>query len=421
MTGRRSKRPPQEEHAAEANAAPGRTGLPTVDEDDLSAFKKRLFQISSRIVVWGLLFGVLYFLRSFFLLIFFTFVFGYLQLNATQRLEPWIRNRPARVILVGILFLAVLTTVGIFLVPKVKTQATLFVSQFSTYINLVDQQLLQLGQKHPLLIELFPDLQQPPPTTVVGPSKGLLASPTIALAQQIFGLGNEVTGLIDLNQVMNRVLGISGKVAAITSAFLLSLLFSFMIVLDLPGLSRAVAGLEYTRLRFIYVEVAASIRNFSHVLGRTLQAQFVIAVVNSILTGIGVSLLGLGSNLAFLSVIVFLFSFIPVVGVFISSVPICLIALQTKGLNTMLLAIVMITVIHLIEGYVLNPNIYGSYMRINPVVVLIILTIGGKLFHFWGLLLGVPICTYIFGHAIKLPQQKEIAEQQVQTQPAAET
>ena len=128
---------------------------------------------------------------------------------------------------------------------------------------------------------------------------------------------------------------------------------------------------------------------------------FAIAVVNAVLTAIGVSLLGLGSAMAFLTVIVFLCSFIPVLGVFISSVPICLIALQSSGLTTMLLAIAMITVIHLLEGYVLNPRIYGSYMRINPVIVLVILTIGDKLFQIWGLVLGVPICTYIFGQVIQ--------------------
>ena len=72
----------------------------------------------------------------------------------------------------------------------------------------------------------------------------------------------------------------------------------------------------------------------------------------------------------------------------------------------MLFAIVLITVIHLIEGYILNPRVYGSYMRINSVIILIILTLGGKLFGFWGLLLGVPVCTYIFGYAIRLDKAK---------------
>ena len=71
----------------------------------------------------------------------------------------------------------------------------------------------------------------------------------------------------------------------------------------------------------------------------------------------------------------------------------------------MLLAILFVIIIHLIEGYILNPRIYGSYMRINPVIILIILTIGGKLFNFWGLLLGVPVCTYVFGHAIRIKDE----------------
>ena len=152
--------------------------------------------------------------------------------------------------------------------------------------------------------------------------------------------------------------------------------------------------------------MADNIREFSLVLGRALEAQLIIAIINSGLTAVGITLLGLGENVAFLSVIVFFFSFFPVVGVFISSIPICLVALQSHGLHTMLFAIILITVIHLIEGYILNPRVYGSYMRINSVIILIILTLGGKLFGFWGLLLGVPVCTYIVGHAIRLDKAK---------------
>ena len=88
-------------------------------------------------------------------------------------------------------------------------------------------------------------------------------------------------------------------------------------------------------------------------------------------------------------------------GVFISSIPICLIAIQNSGLDLVLMSIALITVVHLVEGYVLNPRIYGSRMHLNPVIVLMILTIGGELFHVWGFILGVPVATYIFGHAIR--------------------
>ena len=236
----------------------------------------------------------------------------------------------------------------------------------------------------------------------VQPRKSLRYSPTAALLQQLLGLGESSSGIQNINQFVDTLGNIGGKVLSITTTFLLSLLFSFLIVLDLPTLGRHVRSLAKTRLRFIYLAVADNIREFSLVLGRALEAQLIIAIINSGLTAVGISLLGLGENVAFLSVIVFFFSFFPVVGVFISSIPICLVALQSQGLHTMILAIVLITVIHLIEGYILNPRVYGSYMRINSVIILIILTLGGKLFGFWGLLLGVPVFTYLFGYAIRL-------------------
>jgi predicted PurR-regulated permease PerM len=137
------------------------------------------------------------------------------------------------------------------------------------------------------------------------------------------------------------------------------------------------------------------------VLGHAMQAQFYIACVNTFLTVVGLYFMGMGEHVAFLAVIVFLCGFIPVAGVFISSVPICLIALGVGGINLVLMAVGMITFIHLVEGYILNPLIYGARLRLNPVIVLIILTIGGKLFSVWGLVLGLPVCTYLFGHAIR--------------------
>ena len=350
-----------------------------------------------RVLVWGGVFGVVFILRSFFLLLFLTFVFGYIQNRGVNRLQGLIPHRTTRVVLVTTLFLGVLVAVGVFLVPRAKEQTVLFVTQLPQYVQRLDQELATLGERYPLIANAIPELgasgEHGP--SAFGKSRGA------ALLQQGFNLAEHPEGQNKANQLLELVRGVGGRVAAIASAFLLALLFSFLIVLDLPRLSASVRSLERSRLDFVYREVAGSIRDFATVLGKSLEAQFAIAVLNSILTALGVYLLGLGSNMAFLTVIVFLCSFIPVLGVFISSVPICLIALQMSGLTTMILAIVMITVIHLIEGYVLNPRIYGSYMRINPVIVLFILTIGAKLFQIWGLVLGVPICTYIFGHVVQ--------------------
>jgi predicted PurR-regulated permease PerM len=109
-----------------------------------------------------------------------------------------------------------------------------------------------------------------------------------------------------------------------------------------------------------------------------------------------------------LSTIVFICSFIPVAGTFISSTPICLLALQAGGVTSLLLAIGLICLIHALETYVLNPQIYGHHMHMNPVLVLIVLTIGGKLFGVWGLILGIPIVNYVFRHAIRRPEERPV-------------
>jgi predicted PurR-regulated permease PerM len=217
----------------------------------------------------------------------------------------------------------------------------------------------------------------------------------------MFGLEAETTAPRRTPHLVEQVKDVMGRVIASVSAFLLSLLFSFLIVWDLPGLVASARRLRSTKIKFIYDELAPNLVSFATVLGRAFEAQLVIAFLNTFLTAIGVWVIGLDEKLAFFSMIVFLCSFIPVAGVFISSLPICLMALQESGFTLMLIVIGLITVIHLVETYILNPKIYGHHLRMNPVLVLIILTIGGKLFHVWGLILGVPICTYIFGTAIQ--------------------
>jgi predicted PurR-regulated permease PerM len=356
------------------------------------------------VMVWGLLFGLIFLLRSFFLLLFLTFVFSTIQANGVARLDKFIKNRTFRVILVEILFLAVLSMVGVFLVPKVKVQTELFMSQVPSYLERVDQEIHELSINYPLLAEILPELvvEAPENSQKAVETNSIEYSPSRSMLQQLLKVGEESGGIENVNHVLGTLGNIGSKIAAVTSTFILSILFSFLILLDLPRLAASVRELENTKLRFIYLSVADDIRDFSLVLGRALEAQLIIATVNSILTAIGISILGIGEHVAFISVIVFFCSFIPVIGVFISSVPICLVALQTSGIQIMFLAVLLIAFIHLIEGYILNPRIYGSYMRINPVIILIILTIGGKLFGFWGLLLGVPFCTYLFGYAIRI-------------------
>jgi len=365
----------------------------------------RAFSVLARVFVWGSLFGALYLLRSFFLLIFLTFVFAYIQSHMVERLGRYISNRPVRTVVVGTAFLLILISLGRFIVPHVKEQTEVFASRYTGYLQKVDHELMRLTTSYPAIGEIVPGFKDLNGSTHGGEEQehvwSIKESPSAALFQTFLGFGNSASSTADVHDALKTLKNVGGQLIATGSAFFLSLLFSFLIVLDLPRLTQGIQTLAHTKVRFIYFEMKDNIYNFCRIVGRALEAQLFIAILNTVLTAIGIYIIGIRENLTFISVVVFLGSFIPVAGVFISSIPICLIALQQDGVTMMLLTALLIWIIHMIEAYVLNPKIYGHHLRINPVLVLIILTIGGKLFNVWGLVLGLPVCTYIFTYAIR--------------------
>jgi predicted PurR-regulated permease PerM len=405
----------------------------------------RIFSLTTRCFVWALLIAMLYILRPFLLLVFLTFVFAYIQAHGVEGLAHRIKSRPLRVITVGMVFLGTLFATGFTLLPQVQQQAKDVLNNRETYIAEADKQVNIFLANYPSLYKAlakhkdtatllttsdsggtsrFTNSNHPNNGTTQKPGEQRdskdedqqIAQGELVENEQGNGETEDsqeqpplpiVRGLID-NVVISfaeNPLQISQSVFSYASSFLMSLLFSFLIVLDLRKITRGVQGLKNTKIGFIYDEVADNIAGFGRVLGRALEAQLFIAVCNTILTAIGIWTLGL-PNLLVLSTIVFFCSFIPVVGTFISSTPIALLALQSGGVTTMLIAIAMIMVVHALETYVLNPQIYGHHMHMNPVLVLIVLTIGGKLFGIWGLVLGIPIVNYVFRHAIRHPAER---------------
>ena len=390
----------------------------------------RIFSLATRTFVWELLISVLYILRPFLLLVFLTFVFAYIQAHGVEGLTHRVKSRALRVVVVGLVFLGTLFATGFTLLPQVQEQAKQFFNNKDVYIADADKQLnsflsgypsiyTSLAKQKRALEEAGADLETDQPAQP-GDTKPAPAERSGEPARR-GGQGAEdgedkplpnlhiVRDLIDNigKSLAENPLEIGQSVLTFASSFLLSLLFSFLIVLDLRKITRGVKGLANTKIGFIYDEVAENIAGFGRVLGRALEAQMLIAICNTVLTAACIWVMGI-PNLLVLSTIVFFCSFIPVAGTFISSTPIALLALQGGGVSAMVIVIIMIVVVHLVETYVLNPQIYGHHMHMNPVLVLIVLTIGGKLFGVWGLILGIPIVNYVFRHAIRRPAERPV-------------
>lgn len=181
--------------------------------------------------------------------------------------------------------------------------------------------------------------------------------------------------------------------------FMLSLLLSFFITFDLPRIKKGLRLLQESRARDFYLEIAPGLEAFGVLIGRAFQAQGVIAICNTLLTFALIKGLDIRFE-TFLCTIVFICSFIPVLGVILSSIPIAVIAFQYNDLLTAVYAIAGILIIHFIETSILNPKILGEMLHLHPVLVLGILVVGEHFFKVWGLLLGVPVMVYIIHYVI---------------------
>jgi predicted PurR-regulated permease PerM len=167
-------------------------------------------------------------------------------------------------------------------------------------------------------------------------------------------------GVVSHTHLCNQSVCLAGTLS------LVSLIFSFMLVWDMPAIRRGVQSLKQSRLSIVYEEIAPVIGTFGAIFGKAMQAQSAIAVVNTALTALGLLVLQV-SGVGFLSVLVFLCSFVPVAGVIISTVPIGLVAFTESGLLQLGLVVLMVILIHAVEAYILNPVIYsGVYAVPHP-------------------------------------------------------
>ena len=61
------------------------------------------------------------------------------------------------------------------------------------------------------------------------------------------------------------------------------------------------------------------------------------------------------------------------------------------------LVILMVTGIHFIEAYGLNPAIYSAHLKLHPLMVLTVLVVAEHTLGVWGLLLAGAICSFLNG------------------------
>ncbi|MFK4935447.1 AI-2E family transporter [Lactococcus garvieae] len=184
---------------------------------------------------------------------------------------------------------------------------------------------------------------------------------------------------------------------------IISFLMSFFFNLDRQETNRFSHFFLESNLSWLFKDIYYLFEKFISSVGIVIETQLIIALINTSLTILGLSILHFPDLLG-LAVILFILSLIPVAGVLISCLPLSIIAYSVGGLKYVIIVLLLLVIIHALESYILNPKLMTQRTKIPLFYTFTILILSEHLFGIWGLIIGIPL--FIF--AIDLLQVKKI-------------
>lgn len=225
------------------------------------------------------------------------------------------------------------------------------------------------------------------------------------------GLRETVEGYLNgeiLRNMGEKAINSIRDAGVILTKFLIALLLSYLFIIDRKKIEGFLGQIRNGNFQFLYDEWSIVAKKMGDGFGMILKAQSIIAVVNAVLTTIGLLIISFvhgGQPFPFiftLSLIVFICGFIPVFGTFFSGVPIIILGYSYgtptgDGFVVVIACMIMIAVVHAVEAYYLNPKIVSSYVHFPIFITLIILLIAEHFFGLIGLLIGVPLTWILIG------------------------
>lgn len=309
-----------------------------------------------RLIIFGILIFILYLMRSMLNVILLTFIVAYL----IDRIVRFFTSRYKLnrfIIICGSYIIIILgLTIGI-----------------TKYLPVIITQILQLMNQ----LEGFYTAEHSNP-----------------ILNYIFSMIETNNISIYIEQVVSYIVLSFSNISKIGIQIFMSIILSFFFLIEKPRLIEFTSKFENSKIAPFYREMKFFGTKFVQTFGKVIEAQFLIATVNCVLTTIALYFLDF-PQLMGLSIMVFFLGLIPVAGVIISFIPLCTIAFTIGGVQKVIIMIIWIMIIHALEAYILNPKFMSSKTNLPIFYTFIVLIFGEHFFGVWGLIVGIPVFVFI--------------------------
>ncbi|MGK0467205.1 AI-2E family transporter [Clostridium sp.] len=157
-----------------------------------------------------------------------------------------------------------------------------------------------------------------------------------------------------------------------------------------------------------------TIFEINDIVSNFIRGQLLVGLIVGLISSIGLSIMGL--DFAFLiGFTAGIANVIPYVGPLIGCVPAVIIGLLSPNPIMALWAVLLLLAVQQLDGAVISPKIVGDSMGLNPIFVIMAITIGGTMAGILGMLISVPIAGII-----KLFLTKMLIKHQEQQQESSE-
>lgn len=197
-----------------------------------------------------------------------------------------------------------------------------------------------------------------------------------------------------LQSKTSNIVALAANVGKWSLNIFLAMMLSLIFMMEIDSIKNFMRKFKTSKIAGAYNYLRYFAMNFLNTFGKVIQAQLTIAVVNTVLSMIALSIMGFPSILA-IGLMVFVLSLIPVAGVIISLIPLTMIAFKIGGLMKVLYVLIMIALLHMLESYVLNPKLMSVKTKLPVFVTFAVLLVSQHFMGIWGLLLGIPLFMFI--------------------------
>ncbi len=208
------------------------------------------------------------------------------------------------------------------------------------------------------------------------------------------------------NQDINIVFDIFNKLKSAWIVFLkivISIILSYVFIVDREKLKKYFLWIKSSNFSFFYHEYADFFERIVKSFWLIFKAQSMIAFTNTVLTSVWLYIIWFMYNSGgwtfpyFITLIitVFICWFIPVLWTFISSLPILFFWYNMWWFPSVIALILLITIVHMIETYYLNPKIVSSFLNLPVSLTFVILIVSEHLFGIAWLLIWVSLFYFL--------------------------